>query len=161
MADLVTQLTAPPEDYINDPSIELAWAMKASERASIHQNLLLSCDTKTLKLNKNQDDIYKSFREIFPDLNIEMVTEEQLKGDNKKKWHDFCESFKEIDEYNMGALLRMDVKTIYSPDNTIIVPRIQFLAIEAARNIEGLNDKYKESISRDYQKASSDGTLAI
>uniref|UniRef100_A0A0K0E7T2 Polysacc_synt_4 domain-containing protein n=1 Tax=Strongyloides stercoralis TaxID=6248 RepID=A0A0K0E7T2_STRER len=161
MADLETQLTAPAEDYINDPSIELAWAMKASERASIHQNLLLNCDTKTLKLNKYQDNIYKQFREIFPDLNIEMITEEQLKGDNKVKWHDFCEGFKEVDDYNMGTLMRMDVKTIYSPDNTIIVPRIQFLAIEGARNIEGLNDKYKEIITRDYQKASNDGTLAV
>uniref|UniRef100_A0A0N4ZX73 Polysacc_synt_4 domain-containing protein n=1 Tax=Parastrongyloides trichosuri TaxID=131310 RepID=A0A0N4ZX73_PARTI len=161
MANLETQLTAPAEDYINDPAIEYAWAMKASERASIHQNLLINCDTKTLKLNKYQDIIYEKFREVFPNLDIEVVTEEQLKGDNKKIWHDFCESFSEVDDYNMGSLMRIDAKTIYSAQNTLIVPRIQFLAIEGARNVEGVNAKYKDIVVADYKKALDSGTLDI
>lgn len=74
MTDLETQLSDPnPENYINDANIEMAWAIKASEMASIHMNLLLSVDPSKLKLNKHQENVYKKFREIFPELNVERV----------------------------------------------------------------------------------------
>ena len=40
----------------------------------------------------------------------------------------------------MGTLLRLDSSKGYSPENVTIVPRIQFHAIEIARNREGLNN---------------------
>jgi len=33
-------------------------------------NILMSVDTTKLKLNKFQDDVYKYFREVFPDMDI-------------------------------------------------------------------------------------------
>ena len=44
-----------------------------------------------------------------------------------------------VEEYNFGTLLRLDCKEGYSEANTTLVPRVQFLAIEIARNRQGLN----------------------
>ncbi|CAG5127636.1 unnamed protein product, partial [Candidula unifasciata] len=56
------------------------------------------------------------------------------------KWRNFCESFKEeIEDYNMGTLLRLDCEGDYTPENTTFSVRTQFLAIEIARNKEGYN----------------------
>jgi hypothetical protein len=43
-------------------------------------------------------------------------------------------------DYNFGSLLRLNAAVDYSDANTAIVPRIQFLAIEIARNREGYNN---------------------
>lgn len=59
----------------------------------------------------------------------------------KDKWRPFCEKFKEIvEDYSFGTLLRADATKDYSEENTILVIRIQFYAIELARNREGVND---------------------
>uniref|UniRef100_A0AC35TU56 Polysacc_synt_4 domain-containing protein n=1 Tax=Rhabditophanes sp. KR3021 TaxID=114890 RepID=A0AC35TU56_9BILA len=162
MADLLTQFTSPAEEYVNDDQIELAWAIKASERATVHQNLLVNCDTMTLKLNKHQPEIYEQFRKTFPDFDIEQVTETTLKGTNKHLWHDYCELFKTtVDDYNLGSIMRVDATKIYSQENSIIVPRIQFLAIEGARNIEGVNAKYREQLVAEHKAGVENGTLAF
>lgn len=41
--------------------------------------------------------------------------------------------------------MRLDCSKDYSEANTIIVPRVQFLAIELARNREGLNGTIREN----------------
>ncbi|CAD6184509.1 unnamed protein product [Caenorhabditis auriculariae] len=82
------------EKYVNDESIEMAWAIQAAERANIHMNLVMCCNTKLLRLNKFQDEILKSFRERFPDLNVEKVSHKELKEDGmKEKWREFCDIF--------------------------------------------------------------------
>uniref|UniRef100_A0A0K0CTK2 Polysacc_synt_4 domain-containing protein n=1 Tax=Angiostrongylus cantonensis TaxID=6313 RepID=A0A0K0CTK2_ANGCA len=147
--------------YVNDSTIEMAWAMKAAERANIHMNLLMCCDTKVLKLNKQQDIIYTTFRRTFPDLDVHKVlyesievTEVDLKhGGMKEKWHDFCEAFREIvDDYSLGTLMRIEACKGYSEENTIVVPKIIYLAIEIARNIEGINEKLKAEFTEDHKK---------
>ncbi|KJH43315.1 hypothetical protein DICVIV_10664 [Dictyocaulus viviparus] len=140
--------------YVNDPSIEMAWAMKAAERANIHMNLLMCCDTRVLRLNKMQEVIYRSFRNGFPNLDVHKVTELELKcGGMKEKWQIFCESFKEIvEDYSLGTLMRIEASKGYSVDNTIVVPKIIFLAIEIARNVEGINEKLKVEFTEDHRK---------
>ena len=65
------------DNYVNDPAIEMAWAIKAAEAASIHMNLLLAVeDTRQLKLNKMQEEIHAKFREKFPDLSVERVSQQ-------------------------------------------------------------------------------------
>lgn len=60
-------------------------------------------------------------------------------------WRPFCEQFKdEVEDYSFGTLLRLDCKEEFSQDNTTLVPRIQFYAIEIARNREGYNDILRE-----------------
>ncbi|VDM56231.1 unnamed protein product [Angiostrongylus costaricensis] len=138
--------------YVNDSTIEMAWA--AAERANIHMNLLMCCDTKLLKLNKQQDIIYTTFKRTFPDLDVHKVTEVDLKhGGMKEKWHDFCEIFREIvEDYSLGTLMRIEACKGYSEENTIVVPKIIYLAVEIARNIEGINEKLKAEFTEDHKK---------
>lgn len=86
--------------------------------------------------------IYTIFREEFPSLDVKVVNEDEMKSPTGKiKWRMFCERFKDaIEDYNFGTLLRTDCSGDYTQDNSILVPRVQFLAIELARNREGHND---------------------
>ncbi|KAH7728438.1 putative polysaccharide biosynthesis protein [Aphelenchoides avenae] len=162
MADLATQLHDDPNNYINDPNVEIAWAMKAAERASVHMNLIMATDTRALKLTKHQEEMHKQFREAFPSMDVEEVTEIQLKGDNKEKWRLFCEQFRElVDDYNLGTMLRIRADGAYTEENTIIVPKTIHLAIEAARNIEGVNERLKAKYSEAHKQAHDAGGNVI
>lgn len=88
------------------------------------------------------DTIYKIFREEFPTLDVRLIDEEELKsGKGKAKWRPFCERFKKIvEDYSYGTLLRSDALKDYTQENSMLVTRIQFYAIELARNREGIND---------------------
>ncbi|KAI1718063.1 polysaccharide biosynthesis domain-containing protein [Ditylenchus destructor] len=158
MADLATQLHDDPQNYVNDQNVEVAWAIKAAESASIHMNLLLAVqDTTKLRLNKHQDEIYAKFRELFRDMDVENVTEDNLKGDNKERWREFCEHFKNVDDYNLGTILRRQASGIYDEQNTLITHKIVFLAVEAARNVEGINQKWKSKFAEEHAAAHSAG----
>lgn len=116
--------------------IEELWAFKAFEHAEIYFNLISSVDPKALRLTKIDNEIYKHFREAFPDLSIGVMTHDMLKSDEaKEKWRTFCEIYKDqVADYNYGTLIRLDSEKEYSEANSIIVPRVQFFAIELARN---------------------------
>ncbi|CAL1537669.1 unnamed protein product [Lymnaea stagnalis] len=142
-----------PEELGNNSNVEMQWAMKAMDHATVHYNLITSVDASCLRLTKVDDKIYTKFREEFPDLNVAKLTESDLKTpEAKEKWRTFCESFKgEIEDYNMGTLLRLNCEDDYNPDSTIFSVRTQFLAIEIARNREGHNScllKKKEKINK-------------
>ena len=49
-----------------------------------------------------------------------------------------------MDNFNLGVLIRQNCRGEYSEDNTIFAIRIQWLAIEVARNREGFNDGLSE-----------------
>jgi hypothetical protein len=80
------------------------------------------------------------------------VDEIKLKGENNKNWQVFCQEFKDVEDYNYGTMLRMKADGIYDEANTIITTRIIFLAIEGARNVEGINEKCKEQYKALYQQ---------
>lgn len=103
-------------------------------------------DTQWLRLTPHDDLIYTHFRQDFPDLNVSYIKEHEIKNNtNKAKWRIFCEKFKNIvEDYSFGTLLRADTKGDYSEENTILVPRVQFYAIEIARNRENLNNEVKK-----------------
>lgn len=106
-------------------------------------------DPKLLRLTPHDDLIYKTFRESFPDFKVDKIDEEELKSaEGKAMWRPFCERFKDVvEDYSFGTLVRADCEGEYSQQNSILTSRIQFYAIELARNREGLNDnirgKYK------------------
>ncbi|CAD5113148.1 DgyrCDS2339 [Dimorphilus gyrociliatus] len=132
------------EDYVNDSSLEMHWALKAYQHAETYQNLLEAVgDTKSLKLTKIDEHLYANFEKEFPDFELSIVEEQKIKTkEQKEKWRNFCNQYENcIPEWNMGTLLRSDCSKGVSPDNTFIVPRIQFLTIEVARNRRGLNKK--------------------
>ena len=147
MADITTQLSGSATDYINDPVVEQLWTMKAVEHMKIHFNLISAIDPKILKLTPKDEDVYQAFRSTFPNLSIDVIQVDNLKSEEAKKdWRPFCNQFEGIiEDFNYATLLRLDAKKDYSEDNTIVVPRIQFLAIEVARNREGFNDSIREA----------------
>ncbi|XP_043288112.1 protein PBDC1 [Venturia canescens] len=139
-------LSRPAEEFENDATIESMWAMKAYEHAEIYFNILCSVDPKLLRLTPHDDQIYKTFREFFPDLKVDVIVEDELKSAaGKQKWRPYCEQFKSVvEDYSFGTLLRADCKGEYSEDNSILTTRIQFYAIEIARNREGFNDAIRD-----------------
>jgi len=135
------------EDYVNDPDIEAVWAIRAYESAETHFNILRSVDPQDLKLTAGHDDqIYAAFRQKFSSLRIDLINEDELKSEaSKRDWRSFCELVKEwIDDYDFGTLLRLNTLGAYDSENTILVPRFQFLTIEIARNREGFNVAVRE-----------------
>ncbi|XP_041280648.1 protein PBDC1 isoform X1 [Onychostruthus taczanowskii] len=125
------------------PRVELAWAMKAHQHAQVYFNLISSVEPKFLKLTKVDERIYEEFRGAFRDLRVDVLDPEELKSEAAKaKWRPFCLAFEGVvEDFNFGTLLRLDCRGEYSEENTIFATRIQFLAIEIARNREGCNDE--------------------
>lgn len=98
-----------------------------------------------MKLTPYDNLIYSAFREDFPDMKVDKIDEEKdLKSfEAKAKWRKFIEKFDKLEDFNFGTLLRADAsKELF--DNSILVVRIQFLAIEIARNREGCNDGLRQ-----------------
>jgi len=133
----------------NDSRVEELWAIKAMEHAEVYFNLLCSVEPARLKLSGSQDlddEIYKDFKESFPKLNIAKLTEEDLKTEKAKgEWREFSNRYKHVEDYSLGSLLRMDSTKDYSEENTMLAIKIQFFAIEIARNRDGLNDSLRSN----------------
>lgn len=141
-------LSLPAESYGNDPDIEMAWAIRAMQHAEVYYKLISSVDPQFLKLTKVDDQIYSEFRENFEKLRVDVLDPEELKSESaKEKWRPFCLKFEGIvEDYNYGTLLRLDCSQGYTEENTIFAPRIQFFAIEIARNREGYNKAVSGSV---------------
>ncbi|XP_063066783.1 protein PBDC1 [Engraulis encrasicolus] len=135
-------LSLPADAYGNDPQLEMMWAMKAYNHAEVYFNLISSVDPKFLKLTKQDDNIHSAFTESFSDLNLDVLDPDHLKTpEAKERWRPFCNQFEGVvDDFNYGTLLRLDSKKDYTEENTIFATRIQFFAIEIARNRGGFND---------------------
>merc|ERR1712111_148687 len=54
-------------------------------------------------------------------------------------------SYKDVEDYSLGCLLRLDSSKDYSEENTALAIKIQFFAIEIARNREGHNDSLRSN----------------
>ncbi|KAG7190639.1 hypothetical protein KM043_006721 [Ampulex compressa] len=139
-------ISRPAEEFENDHSVEIMWAIKSMEHSEVYFNILCSVDPKLLRLTPHDDQIYKIFRETFPDLKVNKLNENELKSpEGKAKWRPFCEQFKDVvEDYSFGTLLRINCEGDYSEENSMLSTRIQFYAIELARNREGFNDGIRE-----------------
>ncbi len=94
------------------------------------------------RLSSCDDAIYEKFRADFPSLKVDKLSEEDLKSEEAKpRWRAFCEHFKDtVDDYSFATLLRQDANDEYSEANSIVATKVQFYAVEVARNREGHND---------------------
>lgn len=133
----------------NLEDIEKQFAVKAVMQAETYFSLLEKIPGSKLALTQHDDDIYEQFLEAFPEYktpeSVAEIHEEDMKSkEGKARWREFCEKFNEIEDYNFGTLLRTKASDEYSQDGTIFVVRIQFYAIEIARNRAGLNDWIKK-----------------
>ncbi|XP_060071273.1 protein PBDC1-like [Ylistrum balloti] len=160
----VNQMTAPANapstdasKYQNDVNLEMQWAMKAYSHAEVYFNLLCSVDTPLLRLTNKDDVMYEHFRKTFPDMAIDVIDETSLKtSDAKSVWREFVQSYEgEVEDYNFGTLLRRDSSGDISDNNTMLVLRVQFLAIEIARNREGHNVAVRENAKKQKEESSS------
>jgi hypothetical protein len=164
-------LQQPAEEFGNDGRVEQLWAMKAMEHAEVYFNLLCSVDPGRLKLtgSAEQDEaILKDLKESFPDLNVQCLTEEDIKSESEKvKWREFAERYKHIEDYSLGCLFRLDSSQDYSEHNSIIVLKIQFFALEIARNKAGFNDAIRTNFKptprkkREQPKAAAGGMSEV
>ncbi|XP_072918082.1 protein PBDC1 isoform X1 [Hemitrygon akajei] len=139
-------LSLPADAYGNDANVEMMWAMKAYQHAEIYFNLISSVDPRYLRLTKEDDLIYTEFRKRFNDMKIDVLDPDELKSESAKlAWRPFCMQFEGlVEDYNFGTLLRLDCSKDYVEENTIFATRIQFFAIETARNREGYNTQLFE-----------------
>ncbi|OJA18553.1 hypothetical protein AZE42_04012 [Rhizopogon vesiculosus] len=140
--------------------IEKQFAVKAVEHAQTYWNLLEKVSPRALKLTKLDDEIYEHTMSTFPEFSEDehvkllKLDEDWLKSETgKKRWREFCQVYeKKVKDYNFGSLIRTDARQEYGETNTIFVTRIQFYAIEIARNRLGLNDGAHEIAKADAEK---------
>jgi len=146
-----------PQNAQNLMEIEKQFAVKAVEHAQTYWNLLGKVPPRELKLTKYDDEIFEHTVKAFPELaeppyeKVAKLDEEWMKSsESKKRWREFIEQYeKKVQDYNFGSLIRTDTRGEYGETNTIFVTRIQFYAIEIARNRLGLNDRAHEIAKED------------
>jgi hypothetical protein len=106
-------------------------------------NILEKVKGSSLRLTKIDNDIYEHLRKDFPEFDpAETIDEDKMKSkEGKERWRNFMMVYeKTVDDFNFGTMLRSSPKTEYTQEGTIFVPRMQFYAVEIARNKTGLND---------------------
>lgn len=142
MTSISDLFNRPADEFENDPNIESAWAKQTIDHMIAHFNLISSVPGSHLRLSGKDDLILQVFEQSFPDFDVENITVDSLKSEEAKvKWREFCMKFEhEVEDFNLATMLRLNVLEDYSESNTILVTKIQFLAIEIARNRSGLND---------------------
>jgi hypothetical protein len=90
------------------------------------------------------------YLQVFPDLRVDVLDYDAMKTDAaKSEWRDFFQPYEQrVHQFNFATLLRVNCSDEegYWEKNTIIVPRIQFLAVEIARNREGHNKKLYDAL---------------
>jgi hypothetical protein len=138
-----------PAEIENDPGMEERGIFDAILFAEAHWTKLTAPSlaspadlvlTESAEMDKR---LVRTFRgEFGTSFDIVNVTVASLKAKGvREKWRSFLEAVgAAVPLYHMMTLLRLDAKLGYTSDNTILVPRVQYLMIEGARNAEGAND---------------------
>ncbi|CAG9943041.1 unnamed protein product [Clonostachys rosea f. rosea IK726] len=131
------------ENAENNEDMEKQFAVKVVQHMSTYWSILEKVKGSSLRLTKMDDEIYEHLMQTFPDFDpAATVDEDEMKSKaGKEKWRPFMMAYeKKIDDYNFGTMVRNNAKEEYGEKSTIFVPRMQFYAIEIARNKHGLND---------------------
>ncbi|THC95167.1 hypothetical protein EYZ11_005370 [Aspergillus tanneri] len=132
-----------PETAENLEDMEKQFAVKAVEHLMTYWSILEKVRGSQLRLTKMDDEIYESFKKEFPDFDpTETIDEDAMKSkEGKEKWRNWINQFEgKINDFNFGTMLRSNAKFEYDQETTIFAMRMQFYAIEIARNRAGLND---------------------
>ncbi|KAK7738570.1 hypothetical protein SLS53_006090 [Cytospora paraplurivora] len=140
------------EEADNLEDIEKQFAVKAVQHLETYWAILEKVRGSTLRLTKMDDDIYEHLLKDFPEFDpAETIDEGKMKSpQGKKRWRDFMMAYEnKIDDYSFGTMLRTSPKEEYTQEGTIFVPRMQFYAVEIARNRKGLNDWIYEQAQKE------------
>lgn len=154
-----------PEEATNFEEIEQQWSVVTVEHLEAYQKLMTSFPPSQLRLTKVDSEIHADFLSTFPELAplphpsedskitqeeyekslgpLTKLDENEMKSKHgKEKWRNFIMKYEKlVPDYNFGTILRQDATREYAEDNSILVTRTQFLAIEISRNRAGINDK--------------------
>jgi Polysaccharide biosynthesis len=109
------------------------------------------------------DQIFQHLHDAFPEFNpAETIDEDKMKSkEGKERWRNFMNVYekgdKKVEDYNFGTMLRRNPKFEYGEKETMFAVRMQFYAIEIARNRAGLNDWIYEQ-SRPDEKDKKEGS---
>jgi len=144
-----------PKEAVNHQDIERQFAVKAVLHAQTYWNILEKVKGSELRLTKLDNEIYEHFVRDFPEVDVsKTVDEDAMKSKaGKERWRKFMQEYeKKVEDYNFGTLMRNDAKAEYTEVTTIFVQRMQFYAIEIARNKLGLNDWIKETVDQEEAK---------
>ncbi|KAI8344225.1 hypothetical protein BC941DRAFT_6529 [Chlamydoabsidia padenii] len=123
--------------------IEKQWAVKAMHHAETYFKLISAMDCSKLRLTSIDDEINQDFEENFPEIDVLHLDEQKhfKSPEAKEKWRLWINKYeKRVKEFNFGSLVRIDARDDYTEQNTMFGVRMQFYAIEIARNKKGLND---------------------
>ncbi|KAK3178130.1 hypothetical protein OEA41_000263 [Lepraria neglecta] len=132
-----------PEQAENFEDMEKQFAVKAVQHMTTYWAILEKMKGSNLRLTKMDDEIYEHFKKEFPEFDPkETIDEDKMKSkEGKEKWRNFMMTYeKTVDDYNFGTMLRSNPKFEYGERETIFAMRMQFYAVEIARNRAGLND---------------------
>ncbi|KAH8700245.1 DUF757 domain protein [Talaromyces proteolyticus] len=132
-----------PETAENLEDMEKQFAVKAVDHLMTYWSILEKVPGSKLRLTKMDDEIYEHFKKEFPDFDpSQTINEEEMKSkQGKERWRNFMSEYeKTISDYNFGTMLRSNPKYEYDQKTTIFAMRMQFYAVEIARNRAGLND---------------------
>ena len=141
-----TSLNINAEETENFEEMEKQFAVKAVQHMSIYWSILEKMKGSKLRLTRFDDQIHEHFKREFPDFDPTVtIDEDQMKSkEGKERWRNFINVYGEgehkIKDFNFGTMLRSDPKFEYGEKETMFVVRMQFYAIEIARNRAGLND---------------------
>jgi Polysaccharide biosynthesis len=92
------------------------------------------------------DEILQHLHEAFPEFDpAQTIDEDKMKSkEGKERWRNFMNVYekgdKKVEDFNFGTMLRTNPKFEYGEKETMFAVRMQFYAIEIARNRAGLND---------------------
>lgn len=132
-----------PETAENFEDMEKQFAVKAVHHMTVYWGILSKIPGSKLRLTNRDDEIHEHFTRAFPDFDpAAPIDEDKMKSkEGKAQWREFVNQYeKKVDDFNFGTMLRKSAKCEYEEQDTIFVVRMQFYAIEIARNRAGLND---------------------
>lgn len=140
-----------PETADNFEDMEKQFAVKAVHHMTVYWGILEKMPGSKLRLTRMDDEILENFKKEFPDFDpAEEINEDEMKSKaGKEKWRNFVNQYeKTVEDFNFGTMLRKSAKFEYGEKETIFAVRMQFYAIEIARNRAGLNDWIHEQAQK-------------
>ncbi|GAB1217802.1 hypothetical protein ATERTT37_007043 [Aspergillus terreus] len=132
-----------PETAENLEDMEKQFAVKAVQHLETYWEILKKVPGSKLRLTKIDDEIHEHFKNEFPDFDpAATIDEDKMKSkEGKEKWRNWINQYEgKINDFNFGTMLRSSPNVEYDRDTTIFAMRMQFYAVEIARNRAGLND---------------------
>lgn len=154
----LTQTLVGPARPLTNGQIEKQFAVKALQHMVTYWSILEKMPGSKLRLTRMDDEILAHLYAEFPDFDpAATIDEDEMKSPaGKERWRKFIMVYekgeKKVEDFNFGTMLRRSAKTEYEEKETMFAVRMQFYAVEIARNKAGLNDWIYEQAMKEAEK---------